>query len=175
MPHQAGCRQGQRFHTGGPTLAHSSILWNNVETFKRAASGSPTISRTKTVPAVGSRKETSSEGSQVGFGTFVHHLLCAKKVPTKVAKYIAKNSWNKGVIAKMNTATRWWIDFCKVEKKPMIGFLLRQSLAYLDYCVNELHLMFYAIRAANEFLFTISRLLVKPFSDSNRECITKYI
>ena len=46
---------------------------------------------------------------------------------------------------------------------------------YLDYCVNELHLTFYAIRASKEFLFAISRLLVKPFSDSDKECIAKYI
>ena len=78
----------------------------------------------KIVSAMGSRKEASSEGSEVGFSTFVHHLLCTKKVPTKVAKYIAKNSWNKGVIAKMNTATKWWIKFCKVEKKSVIGFSL---------------------------------------------------
>ena len=124
---------------------------------------------------MGSREKTSGEGSQVGFSTFVHHLLCTKKVPTKVAKYIAKNSWNKGVIAKMNTATRRWVDFCKIEKRPAVGFSLRQSLAYLDYCVNDLHLTFYAIRASKEFLFAVSRLLIKLFSESDKECITKYI
>ena len=175
MPRKVGHRQGQRSGTGGSSMAHGSLLRNNAETFKKAASGSPTTGRLKTVPAMGSRKETSSEGSQVGFSTFVHHLLCAKKVPTKVAKYIAKNSWNKGVITKMNTATRWWIEFCKVERKPVIGFSLRQSLAYLDCCVNELHLTFYAIRASKEFLFAVSRLLIKPFPDLDKECITKYI
>ena len=105
----------------------------------------------------------------------MRHLLRAKKVPTKVAKYIAKNSWNKGVIAKMNTATKRWIEFCKIEKRAVVGFLLHQSLAYLDYCVNELNLTFYAVRACKEFLFAVSRLLIKPFSDSDKECITKYI
>ena len=79
------------------------------------------------------------------------------------------------MIAKMNTATRRWIDFCKIEKRPVVSFSLRQSLAYLDYCVNDLHLTFYAIRASKEFLFAVLRLLIKPFSESDKECITKYI
>ena len=122
MPRKVGRRQGQRSGTGGPSLAHGSLLRNNAETFKKAASGSPTTDRLKTENAMGSGKKTSSEGSQIGFSTFVHHLLRAKKVPTKVAKYIAKNSWNKGMIAKMNTATKCWIEFCKLEKKPVVGF-----------------------------------------------------
>ena len=106
MPRKVGCRQGQRSGNGGPTLAHGPFLQNNAETFKKAASGAPTTDRSKTEPPMGPRQKTSGEGSQVGFSTFVCHPLCAKKVPTKVVKYIAKNSWNKGVIAKMNTATK---------------------------------------------------------------------
>ena len=55
-------------------------------------------------------------------------------------------------------------------------FFIQFGLVGIEYyCVNELHLTFYAIRASKEFLFAVSRLLIKPFSESDKECITKYI
>ena len=92
-----------------------------------------------------------------------------------MVKHITGHSWKPGVLSKLNTCTRRWIEFCKVMGKPITQFSLNQCLSFLDYCSTTLDLSFYPIRYTKEFLFTVSRFLVRPLSESDRECILKFV
>ena len=78
-------------------------------------------------------------------------------------------------MSKLNTCMRRWIEFYKVMGKPVTQFSLNQCLSFLDYCRSTLDLSFYPIRYTKEFLFTISKFLAHPLSDSDKECIVKFV
>ena len=132
-------------------------------------------SRQPTFPPLGPVKMVPRKKSQIGFTTFVRYLLRAKQVPQGVAKYIVSNSWKESTIIKLNTATRRWVAYCRENEKKLVNFTGRQCLDFLYHCVEKLNLSFYAMRATKEFLVTISKLLTKPLSSSDLECMSKFI
>ena len=48
-------------------------------------------------------------------------------------------------------------------------------MEFLDFLYTELKLTYYPMRAAKEFLFAVPQFLTEPLSQSDRECIAKYV
>ena len=132
-------------------------------------------SRQSTFPPLGPVKTVPHKKPQIGFTTFVCYLLCAKQVPQGVAKYIVSHSWKESSIIKLNTVTRHWVAYCRENKKKLVNFTGLQCLDFLYHCMEKLNLSFYAMRATREFLVNISKLLTKPLSNSDMECMSKFI
>ena len=80
-----------------------------------------------------------------------------------------------GVLCKLNAATCRWLAFCKKYKKSVVTFDLEQCLEFLDFLHLDLKLTYYPMRAAKEFLSAVSKFLKDPLSQSDCECIAKYI
>ena len=92
-----------------------------------------------------------------------------------MAQRIANSAWNPGVLCKLNAATRRWLAFCKKHKKPVVNFELEQCLEFLHFLHSDLKLTYYPMRAAKEFLSAVSKFLRDPLTQSDRECIAKYV
>ena len=92
-----------------------------------------------------------------------------------MAQRIANSAWNPGVLCKLNAATRHWLAFCKKHKKPVVKFELEQCLEFLDFLNSDLKLTYYPMRAAKDFLSAVSKFLRDPLTQSDRECIAKYV
>ena len=168
-------RHSRKCSSGCAHMAHSTILWDGTPSHERETHSPASRDSNTVVPPLGYDEKVPCKEVKISFTTFIHYLLCKKRMPQRVVDHITSNSWKKSSLSKLNTSTTRWLTYCKLKCVPVGGFTGNQCLAFLDYCVHALKLSFYAMGAQKEFLFSVSKLLNNKLSVSDKECITKYV
>ena len=112
---------------------------------------------------------------KISFNTFVRRLLRSQNMPPRVAEHIADNGWRQSTALVMNTATKRWVQFCKIGSKKPFDFEINQVLEFLEYLSSELKLSYNAVRDGKQFVMAINKLKKVPMSPADKEVIAKFM
>ena len=175
MPVKTGRRQCEKHSNDRTDLANRTLLRKSNKTSKKTSSPTPPKHSETNEAALGPTRDIPGEKLKISLNTFVRRLLHSQNMPPRVAEHIADNGWRQSTALVMNTATKRWVQFCKIGRRKPFDFDLNQVLEFLEHLSSELQLSYNAVRDGKQFVMAINKLKKVAMSPADKEVIAKFM